>query len=143
MLGTNTHIPAATARTNFESMSKTCDLAYSWYANNIALSDILIVTDDADLIFGNIRIRKEGSSGGHRGLKSIIEALGNTKIPRLRVGIGRSDSDKELASHVLERFTKDEKSRLNKLASEALDCIHTWLFQGIDIAMNKYNKKNE
>jgi len=107
----------------------------------IALSDILVICDDADLELGDMRIRPKGSSGGHRGLRSIIENLGNSSFPRLRIGIGKKGRD--LKSHVLTPFSKGEKDKVREVETRAVEATLCWLTKGIVPAMNIYNAKRE
>lgn len=104
----------------------------------IAPADVLVITDDAALPLGRLRARREGSSGGHNGLRSVIEALGTQAFPRLRVGVGRGEG-RELADHVLGRFEPDEQDRVSAAVLRAADCAETWLRDGIERAMNAFN----
>jgi PTH1 family peptidyl-tRNA hydrolase len=99
-------------------------------------SDLLVVVDDLDLPFGKLRMRESGSSGGHNGLKSIIEYLGQ-EYPRLRVGIGRSGS--EAIDHVLSTFTPEEERQLTAVIDVAADGVVRWLERGPVEAMNVVN----
>jgi PTH1 family peptidyl-tRNA hydrolase len=100
----------------------------------------LVVMDDADLPLGAIRLRPDGSSGGHHGLESIQERLGTTEIPRLRLGIGRTDPVvREITNHVLSPFRSEETELLEKVLTRACDQIECWLADGISSAMNRFN----
>ena len=108
--------------------------------------DILVVYDDLDLPLGKIRIREKGSSGGHKGLKSIIAHLGTQDFPRIRVGIAPLESDAgsppekvDAVEHVLGDFTDREKSVMKEVYSTVAAAIHCLLTEGIAAAMNKYN----
>jgi PTH1 family peptidyl-tRNA hydrolase len=102
--------------------------------------NLLVVVDDADLDFGALRLRPEGSSGGHHGLESIQHHLGSTQFPRLRIGIGRNDpASREITGHVLSQFRKDEGELLEKVLTRACDQIECWLTEGILSAMNRFN----
>jgi PTH1 family peptidyl-tRNA hydrolase len=102
--------------------------------------NLLVVVDDADLDFGVLRLRPEGSSGGHHGLESIQQHLGSTQFPRLRIGIGRNDpATREITGHVLSPFRKDESELLGKVLTRACDQIECWLIEGILSAMNRFN----
>lgn len=106
--------------------------------------DILVVCDDVDLEVGRLRIRPSGSSGGHRGLLSIIDSLKTEEFARLRVGIGRpKDKDTDLADYVLGTFTAHEKAKVKEALKLAVDCCLLWLKKGVAEAMNKYNKRSE
>ena len=103
---------------------------------------ILTVVDDADLPLGEIRLRPQGSSGGHHGLESIEQHLGTREFPRLRVGIGRHDSGvREITDYVLSQFGPDEAELLEKVLTRACDQIECWLSDGILQAMNRFNGK--
>ena len=106
----------------------------------IDLADLLVACDDLDLGFGVIKIRPGGSSGGHRGLGSIIDSLGSQGFSRLRVGIGRPlQSRTDAAGFVLSPFTKKEKEKIKELIENACDCCRVWVRQGITESMNIFN----
>jgi PTH1 family peptidyl-tRNA hydrolase len=98
---------------------------------------MLIIYDDADLPLGRLRLRAGGSAGGHNGLKSIIQELGTSEIPRLRVGVGRQEG--ELRNHVLGRFDTDEKPLIDAAVQRAADAAEVFAKENILAAMNKYN----
>ncbi|HWV24874.1 MAG TPA: aminoacyl-tRNA hydrolase [Thermomicrobiales bacterium] len=100
--------------------------------------DILIVVDDLDQPFGQIRLRPKGGAGGHNGLKSIFQQMGTEQIPRLRVGIGRGRGGQVIA-HVLSRFSEEEQAELPTVIDQAADSVELWLAQGIIEAMNLVN----
>ena len=106
----------------------------------VALSRILLVVDDADLPLGRLRLRPEGSSGGHHGLESVEQHLGTRNYARLRVGIGRVDGAREITGHVLGRFGSTEALLVDKVLSAAADQAETWLGAGIQKAMNQFNR---
>ncbi len=104
----------------------------------VALSDILIVSDDADLPVGTMRLKRQGSSGGQRGLSSVIAALQTEKIPRLRIGIGKPDDSLiDLADYVLAPFEKQEREVIFTTISHAVSLIRIWIEYGIDEAIQK------
>ncbi len=105
----------------------------------LQLSDILVVTDDLALDPGRIRIRKDGSAGGHNGLKDIIAKLGSDQFARLRVGIG-SAGPQEAYDYVLDKIKGDDKPLIDQAIIRAKDAVLCWLGDGIDKAMNEYNK---
>jgi PTH1 family peptidyl-tRNA hydrolase len=98
----------------------------------------LVVCDDLNLPLGKIRIRRQGSSGGHKGLQSIIDCLGTEDFARLRVGIG-DPGDEEAERFVLDPFHPDETEPMDAAVDRAADAVESWVFSGIDEAMGKYN----
>jgi PTH1 family peptidyl-tRNA hydrolase len=100
---------------------------------------MLVIVDDLDLAFGTLRLRASGSSGGHNGLKSLIEVFGQD-FPRLRIGIGRGH-DPDAIDRVLGDFTETERSELQPIVDRAVAGIDTWLAQGVTAAMNFLNAK--
>jgi PTH1 family peptidyl-tRNA hydrolase len=104
----------------------------------LALENLLVVCDDADLPLGRIRFRRDGSGGGHGGLESIIAQLGTERFHRLRVGIGRR-REGDLVDHVLGRFPADERRVMEEACIEAARGVTMWLVHGIDRCMNEFN----
>ena len=103
---------------------------------------LLVVVDDADLPFGEIRMRADGSSGGHHGLESIEAHVGTRQYPRLRIGIGReANGPREIAGYVLGAFRSGDAELLGKVLTRAQDQIECWLDDGIGKAMSRYNGK--
>ena len=107
----------------------------------IDANQILIVYDDLDLNFGQLRIRSQGSAGGHNGVRSIISHLGTQDFPRLRVGIGRQEG--ESSNHVLGKFSTEERSILEKSIKEAVLAVTLISEQGISAAMTRFNASGE
>jgi PTH1 family peptidyl-tRNA hydrolase len=107
-----------------------------WY--RIALADLLVIYDDLDLPLGKIRLREQGGSGGHKGMRSIIEALGTEAFPRLRVGIGRPVHG-EPSDHVLNDFAPDECIVMDGTLDQAVAAVETFIATGIRAAMNSHN----
>ncbi|NQT32231.1 MAG: aminoacyl-tRNA hydrolase [Candidatus Omnitrophica bacterium] len=101
-------------------------------------ADLLVVSDDVNLDPGSIRLREKGSSGGHNGLKSIIDKIG-PDFARLRIGIGADRKIADMSSHVLAAFPRREKTVLNEVLEKAVECIEIWLAQGVKEAMGKSN----
>lgn len=99
---------------------------------------LFVVCDDLDIPFGTIRIRAEGGSGGHNGLKSVIATLGTQDFPRMRVGVGRPPHD--AIHHVLGRFSVEEEKLLPGLLSIAADAARVTITAGPREAMNRYNR---
>jgi PTH1 family peptidyl-tRNA hydrolase len=106
----------------------------------IAAEDLLVVIDEAALPFQRLRARARGSAGGHNGLKSVIERLGTTEFPRLRLGIGRGEAGRrELADHVLAKFERSEQADLETFIARAADAAEMFAVDGIGKVMNTYN----
>jgi len=106
--------------------------------------ELLVVVDDADLPLGTLRLRESGSSGGQKGLASVIQHLGAQDFPRLRIGIGRPAAERanqDLADHVLSTFDKSESPLVKETIARAADAIECALQFGITKAMNEFNKK--
>lgn len=101
--------------------------------------DILVVCDDLDLELGRIRIRPHGSSGGHKGLASIIEQLGTQEFNRLRIGIGRPKNSADTARYVLTGFLRKEKAAMEKAKEDAASCCLSLVENGIAQTMNIFN----
>ncbi len=100
---------------------------------------LLVVYDDLDLPLGNLRLRPGGGSGGHKGMKSIIQHLGNDGFARLRIGIGRPPGRMDPADYVLQNFTAEENPIVEDALERAVAAIETWLEAGIEAAMTRYN----
>ena len=103
-------------------------------------ADILVVADDVNLPLGRLRLRARGSAGGHNGFRSIIGLLGTEEFPRLRIGVGRGDPRRELADHVLARFDDDEAADVEANVARAADAVECFIAEGIEAAMNRYNR---
>ena len=102
-------------------------------------TDLLVVSDDIALPFGTLRLRPRGSSGGQKGLKNIIAALGTDEFMRLRVGIRPEHPVGDTASYVLERFPKAQRDEVEKVLERATDALRAVVRDGIDKAMAQYN----
>jgi peptidyl-tRNA hydrolase, PTH1 family len=106
----------------------------------VPLPDFLVVVDDADLPLGEIRLRPGGGgSGGHHGLDSVAQHLGSRGFARLRIGIGRKDSAREIVNHVLGKFDADENGLLEKVLARAVGQVDCWLNAGLQKAMSQFN----
>lgn len=108
-----------------------------WY--KVPLTDLLVIYDDLDLPFGQLRLRGEGSAGGHNGLASTIQQLRSNAFPRLRVGIGRPQWG-DARNYVLTRFTQEQAAELPAVIARAADAAEVWLAEGLLAAMNRYNR---
>jgi len=107
---------------------------------NLQPEQILVVLDDAQLPLGKLRMRPKGSSGGHKGLQSIIDALQTEEIPRLRVGIGSPPEGVDMVTFVLSPFEDDEEPIIGEAVERAADAAIVWATEGINAAMQKFNK---
>jgi len=107
--------------------------------HNIETRDLLIVVDDVDLPLGKIRVRAQGSAGTHNGLKSVVEQLGTTEFPRMRLGVGRGDARRDLADYVLATFEPPEGPEVDKLITRAADAAQMFVVEDILTVMNTYN----
>ena len=102
---------------------------------------MLIVHDDIDLAFQRLKIKEKGGDGGHKGIRSIMDAFGGGEFARLRIGIGRSASDTtDVVDHVLSEFDQDQKKMLAELLQRAGEAIVTILTRGPKDGMNRYNQ---
>jgi peptidyl-tRNA hydrolase, PTH1 family len=106
---------------------------------NVPLDRVLVCLDEIDLPLGRLRLRAEGGSAGHGGLKSIIEHLGTNGFPRLRVGVGRPAGSKTAAGYVLRDFRAEEYDILNATLDSAVDAVACFVTEGIVQAMNRFN----
>ena len=115
---------------------------------NVQLNDLLVIHDDLDLPPGKIRIRHGGSSGGHKGVNSVINHLGSRDFPRIKVGIGRPDTIEDSADkkesmildYVLTNFTSGERKIMAQVIPAVSQAILCFLSEGLTAAMNKYNQ---
>ena len=113
--------------------------------HDIPLSDLLVIYDDLDLPLGKIRLRQNGGSGGHKGMNSIISALGSEVFPRTRVGIGRPQAEEQSISedaivhYVLSDFSPQEEATIKPVIIKVAEAIDFFLSQGIEAAMSKSN----
>ena len=109
-------------------------------AHGIAPERILVVYDDLDLPLGRVRMRAEGGSGGHKGMRSIIETLGTQSFPRLRVGIDRPPGRMDPADYVLQPFSSQEQACFAQVLEWSVAAIECWLDEGIVAAMDRFNR---
>lgn len=108
-----------------------------WY--KVESRSVLVIYDDMDLPVGRLRMRLSGSAGGHNGMKSIIAHLGSQEFSRLRLGIGKSDGEKETINHVLGKFAPEEFKIMDEILYISLKAIELGLKEGIEQSMNRYN----
>jgi PTH1 family peptidyl-tRNA hydrolase len=111
--------------------------ASQWLEKFQGPSRLLVVLDEMDLALGRIRLRGEGSDGGHRGLRSILESVGHTTIARFRLGIGRPSE--EAVEHVLDRFSPEERKIVDKILVKAVDHLSLFMKESLEMAMSRIN----
>ena len=107
----------------------------------IPLENLLVITDDLNLPFGNIRLKTKGSDGGHNGLKDIQETLKTTNYNRFRFGISDAFSKGRQVDYVLGEWSTEESEKLKERLDTSIKLIKSFVLEGIDIAMNTYNGK--
>jgi PTH1 family peptidyl-tRNA hydrolase len=100
---------------------------------------LLVVYDDIALPLGRIRLRRSGTSGGHRGMQSIIDMIGGLDIQRLRIGVGAEDLPDDFPDYVLSDFTKADLKVLDEALDRACDAVYCWVTDGIEAAMARFN----
>jgi PTH1 family peptidyl-tRNA hydrolase len=105
----------------------------------VPVDRLLVVLDDADLPLGEVRLRPSGGTGGHHGLESVEQCLGDRSYARLRLGIGRAGGLREITGHVLGRFGRDDQARVGAVLKCAADQVECWVRTGIQKAMNDFN----
>src|SRR5262245_14601281 len=108
---------------------------------DISLSELLVCFDELDLPVGTIRIRPEGGSSGHNGMKSIIDRLGTREFPRLRIGIGRPPGRMDPAAFVLMDFKEADAEIMDLTLNRAVEAIETFVKDGLNTDMNNFNGK--
>ena len=116
-------------------------LLYWKNKEKVSNDNILVVCDDLNLYFGNIKIKSSGTAGGHNGLKDIQEFLGTSNYPRIRVGIS-NNTKTSMSDYVLGKWTDSEQENINNLVKVSTDIIFSFIQTGIERTMNFYNKKN-
>lgn len=105
----------------------------------LSLTNILIAHDDLDLPPGTIRIRPDGGSAGQKGMNSILEQLGTDEFPRLRLGVGRPPGHMQAPDYVLQDFTKSEMILISDTLDRAVEAVFSFITDGLESAMNKFN----
>lgn len=107
----------------------------------LGVEDLVVIHDDMDLPFGTLRFKRRGGDGGHQGLRSIIELTGENNFLRLKVGIGRPPQGMDPAEYVLKAFDKIEQDHLDLTLSQAAESLRVMLSEGLEMAMNQFQKK--
>jgi len=105
----------------------------------VPLENFIVVHDDLDIPFGNLRIRPSGGTSGQKGMKSIVEKLGSQDFPRMRMGIGRPPGRMDPVDYVLQSFTPDQVPIMEEVLDQAVKALKTFILDGLDKAMNTYN----
>ena len=116
-------------------------LSYWMKKEKVDTNNILVVCDDLNLYFGNIKIKSKGNSGGHNGLKDIEKFLGNSNFSRMRIGIS-NNKNISMTDYVLGKWTDEEQLKIPLLTNKSIEVIFSFLQTGLERTMNFYNKKN-
>lgn len=111
---------------------------YNYY--KLPIENIIVIVDDIDIKFATLRIRKKGSAGSHNGMKSIVYQLQNDNFPRVRIGVGKPEPGRDLADFVLSGFTNEERRIIDETIERAAMSVEEIIINGIDKAMNEYNR---
>ena len=119
-----------------EAVKKTTDFFH------LKMEDLVVVHDDLDLPFGRLRFKQRGGDGGHQGIRSIIEGMGGNNFLRLKIGIGRPPPGMDSADYVLGFFDRNEQPLLDQILSRAADSLKIMLLEGLEKAMNQFQKKS-
>ena len=101
-------------------------------------ADVLVIVDEIQLPLGKLRLRRSGSAGGHNGLKSVIQHIGQD-FPRLRIGVERGHPESMLRNHVLSKFPASERDIVERAVNRAADAVETFVSDGLQVAMNRFN----
>lgn len=110
---------------------------------DVDLADTLVIFDDLDIPYNQLRVRKTGGAGTHRGVRSVIQHLGSEDFPRIRIGIGGNQGPRPAEVFVLENFEEAETTLLPQVIERAADAAENWLVHGIDHTMNRFNQTSQ
>lgn len=108
---------------------------------SLTAHQLIVIHDDLDLPFGRIKIKEKGGNGGHKGIQSIMHAVGCGDFPRIKVGIGRPPGGMDAADYVLQPFDRTEKPQLVEIIALAQNALELLLKTDLQAAMNRYNRK--
>jgi len=108
-----------------------------WF--KIKVGDLILIYDDVDLEVGQLRLREKGNAGGHHGVESVINSVGTTLFPRIRIGIGRENLTADVTDYVLQKIPSDQQEVLEEAIIKAADAVESILTIGLPEAMNKFN----
>ena len=114
------------------------DLAASF---DLDTENVLVIHDDIDVVFGKLKIKEKGGDGGHNGVRSLIVAWGSDEFVRIRIGIGRPQTDNDVSAYVLGRFDAEQEKQLSEVISTAEHAVKAVLFEGVSEAMNRFHGK--
>lgn len=121
-------------------MNASGEAVASWLRwHRLDVSDLMVMSDDADLEPGRLRIRAKGSSGGHKGLESVILHTGSDAFVRVRIGVGRGSAGQDMISHVLRPLTGAEQEQMASSSVRAAEAVEAILRWGVERAMSRYN----
>ena len=134
--GKNVHLIKPTTYMNLSGKA----VRYWMQELKIPANQMLVVLDDLAIPFGTLRMKAKGSDGGHNGLKDIDATLGNNNYPRLRFGIGSAFPKGSQVNYVLGKWTVEEMKELHTKIDLSCEAINSFMFEGLERAMNKYNK---
>jgi PTH1 family peptidyl-tRNA hydrolase len=109
----------------------------------IPLEDLCVIYDDLDLKLGILRIKRKGSAGGHKGMRSIINSLESQLFPRVRIGIGQPPQGMEVIDYVLSRFSDQERQQIDQTETLAVEALKVIILNDINSAMNRFNTRQE
>ncbi|RMF92434.1 MAG: aminoacyl-tRNA hydrolase [Candidatus Schekmanbacteria bacterium] len=110
---------------------------------SVNIDDVIVIHDDLDLLPGKVKIKKGGGHGGHKGIKSIIDVLGDSNFSRIRVGIGKPFNKEDVVEYVLSSPNKDEKDKIREAIEIAAEAVEYIIENGETAAMNKFNSRNK
>lgn len=123
-------------------MNRSGDTVGDLLRNDVkSIEDIIIICDDINLKLGRVRLKKQGSAGGHKGLESIIAVTGRDDFARLRIGIAIDVHKGDITKYVLTPFKRNQRKNVVHVISLAADSLKCWVKEGMDAAMNKFNIK--
>ncbi len=116
-------------------------VAHYVQALQLDIKDVLVIFDDISLPVGTVRLRKKGGAGGHNGVQDIIDQLGTSEFPRLRFGVGSDFERGQQVEYVLAPFATSDQETVETAVTQATDAVLTFIGEGIDIAMNQFNRR--
>lgn len=135
------HVTLAKPQTYMNLSGESVGRLVAFY--KLPIERLIVVSDDMDIPLGTLRLRMAGSAGGQNGLKSVIAHLGTQEFSRLRFGIGRPPGRMEVVAYVLQGFAKADDMLVDETVERAVKALETWLTDGIEIAMTRYNGDGE